>query len=383
MRKAVQFVTTIILLALSYSHTYAQVKVVRGEGAASVQGASPKGPSEMERNTALNAAKLMAWRSYLAMPGQNETVDQIRANERQFLDRLDELLVDVVTVEEAYNNDSKRYTIRIKASVAESVINSMIRTSSRASVKSQIPGGGGASASAGASIVVLGMAREADVVRSFSAKDTKVQQISSENSSSATKAEAAKGSKGNQISSSVRDSATSSTTTSATGGSREQKRDKISYKIGNVSVLNSKLPRILLQSGIKATQYAFLMRPCKLPNPDSFSKQYAASDQGELPADVLADIQERLQSCGRAKYWVFASMDAGSYKTDPNTGLNLVTVSVSVQLMDVETGEQVASASKDVSGRSGDQTDAMRVATENAVQAVGDIIAAQVADIGK
>lgn len=68
---------------------------------------------------------------------------------------------------------------------------------------------------------------------------------------------------------------------------------------------------------------------------------------------------------------------------DPNTGLSLATVTVNVQLLDVETGAQLAAASKDVSGRSADQGDAIKVATEAAVQAVGDIITAQVANIGK
>lgn len=378
MKRLLAFLCASILFALQPSLAVAQAKVVRGEGAVTVQGPAP---SDAERNAAMGAAKLMAWRSYLAMPSQNETVDQIRANEKQFLDRLDDLLVDVVTVDESFKPDTKRYSIRIKATVAESVISSMIRANARTPANA---GTAGVPLPTAGTIVVLSMAREADVVKSFAEKETRIRETSSEKSGNESNAESLKAGKGGQRTAAVNDSASSTTRTrEATGGSREQKRDKVTYKIGNVSILNTKLPRILLQSGIKSTQYAFLMRPCKLPNPDTFSKQYAASEQGELPSDVMADIQDKLQSCGRAKYWVFASMDAGGYKTDPNTGLNLVTVAVSVQLMEVETGAQLASASKDVSGRSADQTDAMRVATENAVQAVGDIIAAQVAAIGK
>ena len=148
-------------------------------------------------------------------------------------------------------------------------------------------------------------------------------------------------------------------------------------------MLNSKLPRILLQNGIKASPYAFMMRPCNLPNPDNFSKQYAASATGELPSSVMADIQGNLAACGRAKYWVFASMDVGGYGRDPNTGMSLATVSVNVQIYEVDTGAPLASASKDVAGRSADQSDAIRIATDNAVQAVGDIITAQVASVAR
>ncbi len=372
----------ILVLAISLGtvapQLYAQAKIVRGEGAVIAQGMMASGPSEDDRTAAMKAAKLMAWRSYLALPGQNETVDQIRANEKQFLDRLDELLVDIVTVEESYNKDSKRYAIRIKATVAETVVNSMIRGFSKGGATGQAGAGTGASAVAGVPILVLGMAREADVVKSFMDKETRVTETSRDNESNKVKQGAA-----------GRTSAASETgmstvrTKDVTGGNREKKRDKVTYKIGNVSILNSKLPRILLQNGIKASSYAFLMRPCKLPNPDNFSKQYAASDIGELPAKVMADIQENLVTCGKVKYWVFASMDVGGYGTDPNTGLNLATVTVNVQLMEVETGAQVASASKDVPGRSADQGDAIKMATEGAVQAVGDIITSQMATLGK
>jgi hypothetical protein len=373
-------IVCLVCLLAPGSPAFAQAKIVRGEGGATVQGPPGAVPSDADRNAALSAAKLTAWRSYLAMPGQNETVDQIRANERQFLDRLDDLLVDVVTVDENFNKDTRRYSIRIKATVAESVVNSIIRTSSRATVKTQAAADASAPSPAGGAILVLGLAREADVVKSFMEKETRVRESASDQAQSDTSSKAGKGQRTSATSST---SSASSLTRESTGGNREQKRDKITYKVGNLGVLNGKLSRVLLQSGIKATQYAFLMRTCRLPNPDSFSKQYAASEQGELPSDVMADIQDKLQSCAKAKYWVFASMDAGGYRTDPNTGLNLVTVTVNVQLMEVETGAQLASASKDVSGRSGDQTDAMRVATDNAVQAVGDIIAAQVAQIGK
>ena len=373
------FASIVFLLSLlaATQQAFAQAaKIVRGEGAATIQGPPGAVPSDADRSSALSAAKLNAWRSYLAMPGQNETVDQIRSNEKYFLDRLDELIVDVVTVDEVFNSGARRYSIRIKARVAETVVNSMIRTSSRATVKADAsvpsPGGG--------AILVLGLAREAEAIKSFMVKETRVRESSAEAAQSEVSSKAGKGQRTSVTSSTT---SASSQSVEATGGNREQKRDKVTYKVGNLSILNSKLPRVLLQSGIKSTQYSFLMRACGLPNPDTFSKQYAASEQGELPSEVMAEIQDKLQACARAKYWVFASMDAGGYRTDPNTGLNLVTVTVNVQLMEVETGAQLASASKDVSGRSGDQTDAMRIATDNAVQAVGDIIAAQVAQIGK
>ena len=283
-----------------------------------------------------------------------------------------------MTVDENFNKESKRYTVRIKATVAETMINSLIRESSKSAAK-QTNTNGGASPGAGGAILVLGMAREADVVKSFADKETKMSEVSADSSSSK---EAIKQSGGRALAKSDT-SSTSTRTKEVTGGNRERKRDQVTFKIGNVSILNSKLPRILLQNGIKSSPYAFLMKPCKLPNPDNFSKQYAASEGGELPSSVMADIQDKLVSCGRVKYWVFASMDAGGYGNDPNTGLSLATVTVNVQLLDVETGAQLAAASKDVSGRAADQGDAIKVATEAAVQAVGDIITAQVANIGK
>lgn len=375
-------VFTLLLLVLFFafptSNAAAQAKVVRGEGSVVAQGAFATSPSEEERTAAIKSAKLAAWRSYMAMPGQNETVDQIRANEQQFLSRLDELLVDVVTVDENFNKDSKRYTVRIKATVAETMVNSLIRESSKGAAKQATTSGGTAPA-AGVQILVLGMAREADVVKSFMDKETKMSEVSADGASSreAVKQAGARASvRADTAMSSIR-------TKEVTGGNRERKRDQVTYKIGNVSILNSKLPRILLQNGIKSSPYAFLMRPCKLPNPDNFSKQYAASEGGELPSSVMADIQDKLVACGRVKYWVFASMDAGGYGNDPNTGLSLATVTVNVQLLDVETGAQLAAASKDVPGRSADQGDAIKIATEAAVQAVGDIITAQVANIGR
>lgn len=379
------FLSIVFALSLvgSNLNCYAQAKVVRGEGSMTVQGPPGSVPSDSDRNMVMSAAKLTAWRSYLALPGQNETVDQIRSNEKQFLDRLDDLLVDIVVVDEAFSKDTRRYSIRIKATVAESVVNSIIRTSSRASVKAQVAGDPATRSPGSAAIMVLGMSREAELIKTFLEKKTTVRQSSSSSEQAGNESSSKAGTARRRVSAESSSASTSNQTLDASGGNREQKRDKVTYKVGNVSILNSKLPRILLQSGIKSTPYAFLMRSCQLPNPDSFSKQYAASEQGELPSEVMAEIQDKLQSCGRAKFWAFASMDTGGYKTDPNTGLSLVSVTVSVQLMEVETGAQLASASKEVSGRSADQTDAMRIATGNAVQAVGDILSAQVAELGK
>lgn len=377
--KKTWFRVVALLLVLLPAVGWAQLRVVRGEAAASVQGGAASAPTEQERAAVLYAAKLNAWRSFLAMPGQEERVDQVRANERAFTDRLDELLVDVVITDENYNKDAKRYTVRIKATVAESVLNSMIRTSSRAAVREQAGEPPSAGGTRGALVMFLGMSREADVIKSFMEKETRVTESAVDRAQSESSKEQVRGGAGGRTASVSGQASTSVTTRDAKGGSREQKRDRLTYRVGNTSVLNGSLPRILLQNGIQATPYSFLMRPCQLPNPDSFSRQYAASEQGELPSDVMADIQDRLANCRRAKYWVFASMESGGYRTDPNTGLNLATVTVSVQLMDVETGAQLASATKDVSGRSGDQSDALKVATGNAVQAVGDIVAAQVA----
>jgi hypothetical protein len=370
--------SALLFLFLSFA-AIAQSKVVRGEGVVSVKGSMASGPSETDRATALSTAKLAAWRSYLATPGQNELVDLVRSNENAFLDQIDNILVDIVTVDENFNKDSYRYTVRIKATVAESVVNSIIRGQSKTAARQSVSGNSAASGRQANSvlgntpIMFLGMAREADVVKSFLDKQTNVSEVSRDSESTRTKV--ASGGKAQDMAMSTE------RTKEATGGNRERKRDKVTYRVGNVSILNSKLPRALLQSGIKSSPYAFIMKPCQLPDPDVFSKQYAASEAGELPSKVLAQIQENLASCSRVKYWVFASMDVGGYGTDPNSGLSLVTVTVNVQLYEVDSGSQLASASKDVPGRSADQSDAIKVATENAVQAVGDIITSQIASI--
>jgi len=372
MKKGFTRLLAALFLAAACGGALGKMKVVRGAGAASVPAAATAA-SEQDRAAALNAAKLAAWRSYLAMPGQNETVDQIRANEKIFLDQLDNLLVDVVTVDEQFNKDSRRYSIRIKATVAESVVNSIIRGFSKASPSQGAAPGG--NALGGSPIMFLGMAREANVVRSFDEKKTNIIEV--KNDSEAMRSKQSAGGHNVQQSMSMERSQ------EVTGGNRERKRDLVTYQIGNVGVLNSKLPRVLLQNGIKASPYAFLMRTCRLPDPDNFSKQYANSEQGELPSKVLAQIQENLANCGRVRYWVFASMDTGGYRVDPNTGLNLATVTVNVQLYEVDTGAQLAAASKDVSGRSADQSDAIKVATESAVQAVGDMITSQIAALAR
>jgi len=345
----------------------AQIKVVRGEAAISVQSAFTSLPSVEERAAVMKAAKLTAWRSYLAMPGQNETVDQIRSNDQLFLDRIDELLVDIVVVDENYNKDTKRYMLRIKATVAESVVGSLIRGLSKSTSASNGSGGktGNGNTLSSSPIMVLGMAREADVVKSFQDKKTSISEIAQDNEASKTKSI----------------SSASNRTKEVSGGNIERKRDQISFKIGNVGILNSKLPRILLQNGIKSSPYAFLMKSCQLPDPDSFSKQYASSEVGELPSKVMADIQEKLVRCGKVKYWVFASMEVGGYGTGPNTGMAVVTVTINVQIYEVETGAQVASVSKNLPGRSADQSDAIRMASDSAVQAVSDVITSQIATL--
>ncbi len=363
MKRFLFLMGTVLCMGFAAGSAFAQAKIVRGEGSITIQRLWASDPSDEERNAVMRAAKTAAWRAYLATPGQNETVDQIRANEKMFQDRLDDLLVDIVTVDEKFNKENNRYTIRIKATVAESQVGSLLRGIAKGT-------GGGASAGSSPAlgtgpIMVLGLSREADVVKSFLDKRTNVSESSADVETTKTKSVS---------SATVR-------TKDVTGGNVERKRDKVTYVVGNAGVLNSKLPRIMLQNGIKSSPYSFLMGPCRLPNPDNFSKQYAASEAGELPSKVMAEIQEKLASCARVKYWVFASLDVGGYGSDPNTGMALATVSVSVQLFEVETGAQMASATKDVPGRSADQSDAIRMATDGAVQAVGDIVTAQIASL--
>jgi hypothetical protein len=360
-----------LFLVLANDVVFAQITVVRGEANVTLA-SGEKNPSDTERASVYNTAKMTAWRSYLAMPGHDEIVDQIRANENLFLDQLDNLLVDVVIVEENYDKVTGRYEVRIKATVAEGVINSIIRNLAKGN--SSGAGRGRVSALGSTPIMVLGMAREAATVKNFLEKQTLVAETSASDESNSMHRHAG----GRTAESSIETGQAMVTS----GGNRERKRDAITYKVGDVSMLNSKLPRILVKNGIKASPYAFVMRACHLPDPDKFSKQYADSADGELPSKVLGLIQDNLLSCGKVHYWVFASMDTGGYGTDPNTGLSLATVTVNVHLYEVDSGAEVASASKDVSGRSSDQTDAIREATENATQAVGDIITSQIATLG-
>jgi len=98
----------------------------RGEGTVDTGSFWSGKPSTEQRAAALKAAKLNVWRDWLQKQDPAK-VTNIRAQEKRFLDAIEDVIVNVKVVDEAFQEKEKRYIISIKANISEPVVSDMLR----------------------------------------------------------------------------------------------------------------------------------------------------------------------------------------------------------------------------------------------------------------
>ncbi len=337
----------------------AQQKFVRGQA------------TDSGKEATLAKAKAAAWKNYLGTL-QGAKLDNIAAHEKAFLDSLDSYVVDVSVVDEKCSGTfSPTCTISIKAAINESLVDSRLRQVAQ--------GAGGGKGPAQEDIAFLVMARVADSQTSFDTKVTRRAESTVGTSGSAASADAAASNRGGSAEASADAVSVTQTSRTVTGGSQENKRDRIKYVAWpSIDDLQNRVGETLTNNRIGTIPWEELVSNCGVADNDPFSKMYAESDTGQLPANVRNDTFKKLKDCQLNKI-ILASIEIDGYRQDPTTGLWLATGNMNITAYDLggRFARSVGSANRSFSGRAEKLNDAGRAALANAAKVAADVVVNQ------
>ncbi len=347
-----------LCLTLAAAPVLAQQKFVRGQGTGG------------DRAAALAAARVAAWKNYMGTL-QGAKLDNIVINERMFLEGLDSILVDVSVVDERCaptGGGASNCTVSVKATVNESIVDSRLRQQTMAS-------SGGKSA-AQEDIAFLVMARVADSQTSFDTRVTRRAESTVGTSGTSASADASASNRSGSAEASAETASVTQTSKTVTGGSQENKRDRIKYAAWpNIDDLQNRVGEALNNNKIGTVAWEDLVANCGVTDNDPFSKLYAESETGQLPAPIRNDTFKKLKDCQLNKI-ILASIEVDGYRQDPNTGLWLATGNMNITLFDLSGrfARSVGSANRTFSGRAEKVTDAGRAALANAARAASEVV---------
>ncbi|MEY4284927.1 MAG: hypothetical protein RL111_1602 [Pseudomonadota bacterium] len=346
-------------LALGSSMAMAQQKFVRGQA------------TDSGKEAALTKAKVAAWKNYLGTLS-GAKLDNIISNEKTFLDDINSYVVDVTVVDEKCTSGfSSTCTISIKAAINESMVESRLRQTAKSS--------GGGKTSDADDIAFLVMARVADSQTSFDTKVTKRAEATVGTSGSSASADASASNRSGSAEASADAVSVTQTSKTVTGGSQENKRDRIKYVAwANIDDLQNRVGETLTNNNIKTVPWEELVSNCGVADNDPFSKMYAESETGQLPSNIRTDTFKKIKECQLSKF-ILASIEVDGYRSDPNTGLWLATGNMNITAYDL-TGRfarSIGSANRTFSGRAEKLNDASRAALANAAKVAADVVVNQ------
>lgn len=348
-----------LALCFAVGSALAQQKFVRGQA------------TDEKKEVALQKAKFSAWKSYVGSL-QGAKLDNVMANEKIFLTEIDNFVVDVSVIDEkCAGGFSGSCTVSIKAAINENVVDSRLRQLAQAS--------GGGKTSSQDDIAFLVMARLAESQVSFDTKVTKRAESTVGTSGSSASADVASGTGSGSAEKSADAVSVTQSAKSVTGGSQETKRDRIKYVAWpNASDIQSRVGEELTNNRVSTVPWEDLVTNCGVADNGPFSKQYAESESGQLPANVRTDIFKKLKECQITKI-ILASIEVDGYRRDPNTGLWLATGNMNIQAYDLtgRFGRSIGSANRTFSGRAEQVKDAGLNAMANVAKAVSEVIVNQ------
>jgi hypothetical protein len=352
--------TLVCCLVWATGVAMAQQKFVRAQG------------SDGSKESATQKAKVAAWKSYLATL-QGAKLDNILANEKVFLEDIDNIVVDVNVIDEKCSQGPvPSCSVSIKAAINETIVDSRLRQVAQTS--------GGGKATAQDDIAFLVMARVADSQTSFDTKVTKRAESTVGTSGSSASADASASNRTGSAETSADAVSVTQSSKTVSGGSQENKRDKIKYAPWpNIDDLQNRVGEALTNNRIGTVPWEELVGGCGVPDNDPFSKLYAESESGQLPANVRTEVFRKLKDgCKLAKI-ILASIEVDGYRTDPNTGLWMATGNMNITVYDLSGrfARSIGSANRTFSGRAEKQNDASRAALAAASKMAADVVVNQ------
>lgn len=272
-------------------------------------------PSAEIKNEAIEQARLAAWKKYVAkMSGA--TKDMYLSRQDMFLNNLSDYVVEVIILDDQLDKKAKKYSVMVRASIDESAVSSVLRSSSAAA--SQGTG-------EGSLFSFVFVSREVENQRQFLDKKTNISK-SEAVAASETKVAVS----GNNVSESTDDSSFSKTTT---GGSVERKADKITYKVASSQDINAAMSNVLSTAGFEIVEYDDVVSECGGTEREVIMEEFSVSD--DMSRDTRKGAVDGNREC-EVTLFAAGTLDIGLSDIDPVSGNKRVYVSARAQVWNLE-----------------------------------------------
>jgi hypothetical protein len=282
---------------------------VKGKGDIPYDGSrSPDAPT---RQKAIRAAKENAIKRH-ATTFNPAKLRVYQAIESEILANLDKYVIDTTVIEDAVNKDAHIYSILVRATINEPVLDARINDA----------GGFAKHAAAhGSNVSLLFVARETDSVKSFDARRTDVR---SEESQKGAREHSALTEQGGATKATYNESKNSLSTTTV-GGSTLQKGDDVKHRVSSASEIDAAMGEVFAGAGFEVVSYTDVASSCNGTSPDVLKAEFSATD--EMSGKARKGAFDAARACD-VMYFAVGTIDVGLPDTDPVSGNKRVYVSV-------------------------------------------------------
>lgn len=296
------------ILSTAFCAMTTQAIEMRGQGTLKYEGGLfSSGPSDAEKNAALNKAKVSAINKYAASlgPAQQRLLKDMKG---QLESNPDEFLHGFHIISEDANTGNKTYTVLIRADVNEAFFNEQLRKNNAAA---NIQSGSGSTFSG------LFVARQVLESRIFDERRTTVHQ-SAQSVSGGYAGDGEYASNTSKVSS---------------GGSRVRKASKNTYAKLASTDFDAEFNNVLTSRGFEFTDYSDVASECGGPKLSRIQAAFAKSD--ELPQDLRKQAINAARKCD-VQYFAVGYMNVGGPITDPVSGNVKVGVSINGMVWNIQ-----------------------------------------------
>jgi hypothetical protein len=315
-------------------------------------------PSNKIKHEAIEKAKLNAWKNYTSSFNMARQKDY-KKKETEFLNHLDEYIVDYAILADKVDKGTKTYRIMVRVKINESAVDAKLSSESAA---------GRNASGEGSLFSFIFVAREASEVKSYDARKTKINKTESK-----TMAEE-KSAMGNGTM--LSGDSKKSMSKVQSGGNTIRKADNISYRVSSAADMDSAVNEILSPAGFEVVDYNDVVSECGGIELEMIKNEFRANQ--EVSRRARKSALRGARECEVA-YFALGTLDVGMHDTDPVSGLKRVYVSVNAKVWNIEKRlpKRVASVNSDTFAGLGPNP---KVAKNNALKKAATSAAKNIVD---
>ncbi|MBC79175.1 MAG: hypothetical protein CL745_06240 [Chloroflexi bacterium] len=299
---------------------------------------------------AITNAKLAAWNTYVSKFSVEKS-NAYYKNESNFLQNIDNYIISFDIVDSECSEKTRTYSLYIRASINNRKVDNELTSSVTSGSKAL-------SSLENKGVVVLVVPRKTTELITFKARTTNVTERSQSNDVDEVVSE-----DGSSVSVS---SSSSQRNIESTGGSTTQKSAKRKYDIGDLNDADAQINNLLQPLKMRTFSAARLETMATRSGYDEFLKTVLdqfSGKVGDYGANISPQTKEEIINLiidigrGRLNYFLLGTVDSGTPRIDPDTGVFKSEVLVNVQLYKIDDffgAEAVASVGPEIQSAFGE-----------------------------